>query len=70
MQRREFLFSGALLAQGVERSRLNLLSVTFDQLRFDSLGCTGHLVVKTPVLDGLAAEETLFTRHYVQAPLS
>lgn len=79
MQRREFLFSSALFAQSGQQSgqqsgpksqvrRLNLLLVTFDQLRFDSLGCTGHPVVKTPVLDALAAEGTLFTRHYVQAP--
>lgn len=32
-----------------------------DQLRYDSLGCTGNPVVQTPFFDKLAAEGTLFT---------
>jgi arylsulfatase A-like enzyme len=32
-----------------------------DQLRYDSLGCSGNPVVKTPFFDKLAAEGTLFT---------
>lgn len=32
-----------------------------DQLRYDSLGCTGNTVIKTPRFDALAKEGTLFT---------
>lgn len=32
-----------------------------DQLRYDSLGCTGNKVIKTPNIDALAGEGTLFT---------
>lgn len=32
-----------------------------DQLRYDSLGCTGNPVIKTPRFDALAKEGTLFT---------
>jgi hypothetical protein len=40
-----------------------LLSVMFmpDQLRYDSLGCTGNPVIRTPHFDSLAKEGTLFT---------
>jgi hypothetical protein len=40
-----------------------LLSVLFmpDQLRYDSLGCTGNPVIRTPHFDSLAQEGTLFT---------
>lgn len=62
LTRRQLLFS--LLAP----ARPNLLLVTFDQLRFDSLGCTGNPSIQTPVIDALAARGTLFTRHFVQVP--
>lgn len=42
----------------------NLLFITADQWRGDTLGCTGHPLVQTPNLDRLAAEGVLFTRHY------
>ena len=32
-----------------------------DQLRYDSLGCTGNPVIKTPWFDELAAAGTLFS---------
>ncbi len=47
----------------------NILFITADQLRFDSLGCTGHPLVQTPTIDQLAAEGTMFTRAYVQSPV-
>lgn len=47
--------------------RPNILLITADQLRGDSLGVAGHPVVKTPNLDRLAARGTYFARHYAQA---
>jgi arylsulfatase A-like enzyme len=46
---------------------MNLLLVTADQWRGDSLGAVGHPCVRTPHLDRLAAEGVLFRRHYGQA---
>jgi len=46
---------------------LNVLFVTADQWRGDCLSALGHPCVKTPNLDRLAAEGTLFARHYSQA---
>jgi len=45
----------------------NVLFVTLDQFRGDSLSCLGHPVVRTPHLDALAAAGTHFTRHYTQS---
>ncbi|WP_436642595.1 alkaline phosphatase family protein [Microbaculum sp. FT89] len=45
----------------------NVLLITADQWRGDSLGAVGHPVVRTPNIDRLAGEGTLFKRHYAQA---
>lgn len=45
----------------------NILFVTLDQFRGDSLGCAGHPFVSTPTLDRLAAIGVRFARHYSQA---
>ncbi len=42
----------------------NLLFVTLDQFRGDSMSCAGHPVVRTPTLDALAAQGVRFARHY------
>ena len=42
--------------------RPNVVLITCDQLRGDSLGCYGHPIVETPNLDHLAAEGVRFTR--------
>jgi len=47
--------------------RPNILLITADQWRGDCLGALNHPVVQTPNLDRLAAEGTLFTRHFTQA---
>ena len=47
--------------------RGNILFITADQWRGDCLSALGHPVVKTPHLDALAAEGTLFTRHFANA---
>jgi len=51
------------------RQRPNFILVTPDQLRYDALGFTGHPVVKTPTLDGLARRGTIFSRAYIQNPV-
>jgi arylsulfatase A-like enzyme len=47
--------------------RPNVLFVTADQWRGDTLGCAGHARVMTPHADALAASGTLFRRHFAQA---
>jgi arylsulfatase A-like enzyme len=50
---------------------MNILLITLDQFRGDSLGCAGHPLVKTPNLDRLAREGVRLARHYSQsAPCS
>ena len=44
----------------------NILFITADQWRGECLSCLGHRV-QTPHLDALAAEGTLFSRHYANA---
>ncbi|MEZ5321107.1 MAG: alkaline phosphatase family protein [Microthrixaceae bacterium] len=46
---------------------MNILLVTIDQWRADSLGCAGHPCARTPNIDRLAARGARFTRHYAQA---
>ena len=41
----------------------NVLFITADQWRGDTLDAGGHLCVKTPNLDRLAADGVLFARH-------
>jgi len=48
--------------------RPNVLLITCDQLRGDSLGCYGHPVVETPYLDQLAHEGIRFTHAYSACP--
>lgn len=46
---------------------MNVLLVTLDQFRGDTLGAAGHPLVRTPHLDRLAREGVRFARHYSQA---
>lgn len=41
-----------------------VLFITADQWRGDALGCLGHPAAKTPHLDALASDATLFAQHY------
>ncbi len=43
----------------------NILFIFADDLRADALGCYGNTYVKTPVLDSLARQGTLFNRAYI-----
>lgn len=46
---------------------MNILFITLDEFRGDSLSCIGHPVARTPALDALAAQGVLFSRHHSQA---
>lgn len=46
--------------------RRNVLFVTSDQQRFDSLGVTGNRFARTPTLDALARQGVLYRRAHVQ----
>jgi hypothetical protein len=47
----------------------NVIIITTDQQRADSLGCYGSDFVRTPAIDSLAADGTLFTRAYCANPV-
>ena len=49
--------------------RPNFLFIITDQHRADHLGCTGHPVLKTPNIDSIAANGTVFDRFYVATPV-
>ena len=51
----------------MNKSPRNVLFITADQWRGECLSALGHPIVKTPNLDALAAEGTLFRNHYSQA---
>jgi len=51
------------------RERQNILLITSDQHRADSLGCYGHPCVRTPHLDILAEEGMMFTNAYSDCPV-
>jgi len=47
--------------------RPNVLFITLDQFRADTMGCAGHPLVRTPNLDALAGHGVRLARHYAQA---
>ncbi len=49
--------------------RPNIILITSDQHRADTMGCAGHPCVRTPHLDRLAAMGTRFTRAYADCPV-
>ena len=59
-----FLLTGFTHAAGVAKP-LNILILYADDWRFDTLGCAGNPVVKTPNLDQLAGNGFRFTRNCV-----
>jgi arylsulfatase A-like enzyme/Tfp pilus assembly protein PilF len=54
----------------VPKQRPNVILITIDTLRADHLGCYGYADIKTPTLDGLAADGILFERAISQVPLT
>ena len=49
--------------------RPNVILITTDQQRYDTLGMTGNVLVHTPHIDALAQRGTLFERAYLQNPV-
>lgn len=60
------LVSGCV-AGAVERP--NLVFILTDDQRYDTLGCTGNEIVKTPNIDRLAEQGTLFTQATVTSAI-
>lgn len=58
------------LPSGVTRDSLNIVVITLDTTRADYIGAYGSTTVKTPVLDALAREGTLFGQAMSSAPLT
>ncbi len=50
------------------RNRPNVLFIMADQMRWDVLGCAGHPICRTPVLDAMAARGVRFSNFYTAAP--
>lgn len=50
--------------QGSAHRRPNVLLITMDQFRADSMGCAGHPSASTPSLDRLASQGVRFTNHF------
>ncbi len=59
----------AVLARRAERRRPNVIYIMTDQQRKDTLGCYSNPKARTPALDKLAAEGTLFTSCYTTQPV-
>ncbi|MEQ8211359.1 MAG: sulfatase-like hydrolase/transferase [Lacipirellulaceae bacterium] len=55
--------------RGAAAERPNLIFVLTDDQRYDTLGCTGNEFIKTPNLDRLAAEGTLFANAAVTSAI-
>lgn len=49
--------------------RPNILFLFADDQRFDTLGCAGHPIVKTPAIDRLAKEGVRFQNSFVTTPV-
>ncbi|GMU23568.1 MAG: N-acetylgalactosamine-6-sulfatase [Phycisphaerae bacterium] len=58
----------AEIARGTSiRAQPNVIFILADDLGWGDLSCYGHQRLRTPRLDGLASEGTLFTQFYVNA---
>ena len=59
----------ALPAAAQEPGRPNIILVVSDDQRFDQLGCAGHPVLQTPIIDALAAAGVRFANAFVTTPI-
>ena len=64
------LCGAKVAAQTPEKIAPNVVLITIDTLRADHLGCFGYQQIKTPNIDGLAADGTLFTRAFTTVPVT
>src|SRR6056297_970640 len=65
-----YLFSGSVMAMGKlpakqTAQKPNIIFFLIDDQRNDTLGCAGHSIIKTPVVDDLAAEGVRFSNAFV-----
>lgn len=59
----------AIAAAATPPRPANILFIVADEYRHDCLGAAGHPIVKTPFLDRLAQQGTLFTHAYTASPV-
>jgi len=59
----------AIAVQAAEKRPPNIVFMLADDLGWGDLGCYGHREIKTPNLDRLAAEGSLYTQFYVAAAI-
>ena len=59
----------AVPAAGAAAERPNIVFILVDDLRWDSLGITGHPFVKTPQIDRIGREGAVFRNAFVTTPL-
>ena len=57
------------MSDSARLERPNFVFINTDQQRYDTLGCTGSPVAKTPHLDRLAREGVLFESCYTTNPV-
>ncbi len=58
------------LAQIAPKPAANVVLITIDTLRADHLGCYGYKQIKTPNIDGLAADSARFERAFTVVPVT
>jgi arylsulfatase A-like enzyme/Flp pilus assembly protein TadD len=59
-----------LAAQTTAQPALNVVLITIDTLRSDHVGCYGYKGIKTPNIDGLAADGVRFERAFAVVPVT
>ena len=76
MRRRDFLKASGLAAAGLAtgrasraaeaaRKRPNIIFLLTDDQRWDTMGCAGNPIIRTPNMDALAAGGAMFTNAFV-----
>jgi arylsulfatase A-like enzyme/Tfp pilus assembly protein PilF len=58
------------VAQTAAKPSFNVVLITIDTLRADHVGCYGYKQIKTPNINGLAAEGTRFERAFAVVPVT
>ena len=64
---KSFNVDGRYGGRGKDNRRPNILLITCDQWRGDCISARGHPVVRTPNVDALASDGTLFANHFAGA---
>ncbi len=57
-------------SQTPAKPALNVVLITIDTLRADHVGCYGYKQIKTPNIDGLAADGARFERAFAVVPVT